>query len=292
MDDWLRELPSEEIQIIHQWSKDKLDLLAKYLYSYTTIMKKQHEDKGWPTYYLYVDAFAGPVFYREPDPDERVYVSGSPVQALNTDPPFNKYIFIEINQKRIEWLERLKSSYPRHNIEVLQGDANRLLNTLALQVRRDRAHGLVFLDPYGLEVDFKTVELLAKGAFDVFINFSIMGVTRALLPGNSFPSIEQCKEINRVMGNAVSVEKLYTRQYTLFGEIEYTRGVLPAEKLAGLYADALSKVFKYVSKPVIMRNSKEGPLYALYLASNNKTAIDITNSIFGRYEKLKATGNQ
>jgi len=36
----------------------------------------------------------------------------------------------------------------------------------------------------------------------------------------------------------------------------------------------------------------EGPLYALYLASNNKTAINITNSIFGRYEKLKATGNQ
>ncbi|MEW6273802.1 MAG: three-Cys-motif partner protein TcmP [Bacillota bacterium] len=291
MEYWLSDLSSAEIQVIHQWSKDKLDLLAKYLHSYTTIMKKKHEDKGWPTYYLYVDAFAGPVIYRETDPDEQAYVSDSPVQALNTNPPFSKYIFIEINQKRIEWLERLKLSFPGKAIEVLQGDANLLLNTLALRVRRDRAHGLVFLDPYGLEVDFKTVALLAKGAFDVFINFSIMGVTRALLPATGYPSQQQCKEINRVMGSAISLEKLYTGQCTLFGDIEYTRGVLPAEKLAGLYAEGLCKVFKYVSKPVIMRNSRGGPLYALYLASNNQTAIKITNDIFGHYEKLKAAGN-
>lgn len=291
MDDWMRELSPEEIQIIRQWSKDKLDLLAKYLYSYTVIMKKQREQRGWPTYYSYIDAFAGPIIYRDPAPDEQAYIIGSPVRALEVDPPFSKYIFIDVNQKRIESLERLKSLHSSHNIEVIHGDANRVLNTLASQVRRDRAHSLVFLDPYGLEIDFKTVEFLARGGFDVFINFSIMEVTRALLPSNGFPSLEQCREINRVMGNSVSVEKLYTGQYTLFREIEYTRSVLPAEKLAGLYADALSKVFRYVSKPVIMRNAREGPLYALYLASNNRTAVNITNSIFGRYEKLKAKGH-
>lgn len=62
---------------------------------------------------------------------------------------------------------------------------------------------------------------------------------------------------------------------------------MPAEKLAAIYAENLGKVFRHVSAPVIMRNTKAAPLYALFLASNNRIAVKITNDIFKRYEKVR-----
>jgi hypothetical protein len=37
-----------------------------------------------------------------------------------------------------------------------------------------------------------------------------------------------------------------------------------------------------------MKNSKNAPLYALMLASHNKTAVNIMNSIFEKYECIRA----
>ncbi len=47
---------------IGRWSKEKLELLAKYLHAYSVIMAKQRE--RWLHAYHYVDAFAGAVQHR------------------------------------------------------------------------------------------------------------------------------------------------------------------------------------------------------------------------------------
>lgn len=46
------------------------------------------------------------------------------------------------------------------------------------------------------------------------------------------------------------------------------------EKVAG---------FKFVPEPVLMRNSKGGPLFFLFFASHNETGKKIVNEIFEKY---------
>ena len=63
---------------------------------------------------------------------------------------------------------------------------------------------------------------------------------------------------------------------------------MSAEKLAELYIADIRKLFGYASMPVVMRNSTNTPLYALFLASGNRTAVEITNDIFKRYDRLRS----
>ena len=41
--------------------------------------------------------------------------------------------------------------------------------------------------------------------------------------------------------------------------------------------------FRFVSEPVLMRNSKGGPLFFLFFASHNETGKKIVNSIFDKF---------
>ncbi|MDF5709334.1 MAG: hypothetical protein PUP90_17125 [Nostoc sp. S4] len=52
-------LGNEGEDIIGRWSEEKLDLLAKYLKAYSTIMNEQKKD--WLRAYYYIDAFAGSI---------------------------------------------------------------------------------------------------------------------------------------------------------------------------------------------------------------------------------------
>jgi len=155
-----------------------------------------------------------------------------------------------------------------------------------------RQRGLVFLDPYGLQVDWETVKALAQAkTFDVFVNFPLMGVTR-LLRRDEPPKGQVRALLNRVMGSSNWVEKIYrpAAQLSLFGETLVVRDVIRAEWLARVYADQMGVLFPYVSKPVIMTNSRNTALYALFLASHNQTAVRIVNEIFERYERLREVG--
>jgi len=47
-----------------------------------------------------------------------------------------------------------------------------------------------------------------------------------------------------------------------------------------MFADRMRTLFPFVSRPVVMRNSNNSPLYALFLASHYAKAVTITNQIF------------
>lgn len=61
------------------------------------------------------------------------------------------------------------------------------------------------------------------------------------------------------------------------------------EKLVEYYRNRLKTCFNEVSRAVIMRNSKKGPLYALILASQQKLAVQKMHEIFNRDEKRTGT---
>jgi hypothetical protein len=73
----------------------------------------------------------------------------------------------------------------------------------------------------------------------------------------------------------------------LFENSLVKRGQILTRNLADLYAHQLEGAF--VSQPIIMTNSKGGPLYALILASHNEKAKKIMNDISTKYTKRLAT---
>lgn len=283
----MSEQATSKIDVIGRWSEEKLKLLERYLRAYATIMNKQKQK--WLRAYHYIDAFAGS---GQPKmKDEERYIAGSPLRALQCQPPFDSYWFIEINPWRVKRLNELQNKFPARNIVVRQGDCNEILRqeVVAQITRQSQQRGLVFLDPYGLQVEWATVRALSKAkAFDVFVNFQLMAVTR-LLKRDKPPTGRVMELLNRVMGSNDWIQEIYRPepQLSLFGEQRVIRDVMRAEWLARLYADQVGTLFPFVSKPVIMTNSKNAPLYTLFLASHNQTAVKVMNDIFGRYERLR-----
>jgi three-Cys-motif partner protein len=283
---------SEGEDIIGKWSEEKLDLLEKYLKAYSVIMNKEKET--WLRSYYYIDAFAGSVRPKAKD-DEQRYIEGSPLRALQTSPKFDGYWFIDVSPQRIERVQNLRNEFPDSKIEIYSGNCNEVLvNEIIPEIPySSKKRAFVFLDPYGLQVDWETIRALANTKVcDIFINFSVMGVTR-LLPKGQSPDPDVITRLDKVMGNTEWIHQIYSEspstQLNLFGQSESTisREKIPAEWLSLLYTEQLKELFRYVSKPVLMRNSTNSVLYALCLASHNATAIKITNDIFKRHEKLK-----
>lgn len=89
-----------------KWTEEKLERLRKYLVAYTTIFNKNEKAKTFD--FMYIDAFAG-TGYRDQrksydlqmamftvaDEENQTFLKGSARIALEVDPPFRKYIFIE-----------------------------------------------------------------------------------------------------------------------------------------------------------------------------------------------------
>ena len=172
--------------IIGQWSEEKLDLLAKYLKAYSDIMSNQKTSnnptrKPWLRAYYYIDAFAGSVRPIAKEDEER-YVEGSPLRALQTQPQFDGYWFIDVSPQRIERVERLREEFPGCVIEIHQGNCNEVLrnNITPRLTRASMQRAFVFLDPYGLQVDWETVRELANTRTCDIGSITVSGRSRSM----------------------------------------------------------------------------------------------------------------
>ena len=278
------------MDVIGKWSEHKLELFEKYLTSYSKIMNNQKTK--WLRGYHYIDAFAGSGKHFSKTYQE--YIAGSTLRALRSTPSFDCYWFIDLSSKRVKQLEDLKQQFPHLEIRIKRGNCNEILcNEIILQLPyASKKRGLVFLDPYGLQVDFTTVEKLATvRTLDVFVNFSLMGITR-ILKRDKEPTGKDREFLNRVFGSSEWIQEIYkpSRQLELFGDPHIKRNEIRAEWIARLYSNLLSQLFTHVSDPVIMRNSKNSPLYALFLTSHNKNGVKIANDVFSRFENLRKLG--
>ena len=274
---------------IGPWSQEKLDLLEKYLVAYAIIMNKQK--KSWLKAFHYIDAFAGSPYQFAKDLQD--YIAGSSIRALQTVPHFDCLWFIELSPWRIDKLNCLKEDYPDCQIKIYRNDCNQiiqkeLVNTITLPSKQ---RGLIFLDPYGLQVQWDSIIALSEaGTFDVFINFPVMAITR-LLPKKGLPDSKTVNKIRKIIGDDEWLNIFYKEdpQMQIFGEDpQIVRSSVRANELALIYTKKLKKIFSHVSDPIIMYNSKNSALYALCVASHKKTAININNSIFKNHEILRA----
>ena len=120
------------------WTEEKLDILKKYLYAYTTALKNQ------PFRLIYIDAFAGTgeVELTSADEGKKEFIEGSARIAVDVDDkPFDEYIFIEKDQDRCIQLNSLKGANQCKNIQMKVGETCTalILNAAYLEMKNSSA---------------------------------------------------------------------------------------------------------------------------------------------------------
>jgi len=110
------------------WTQQKLEALSKYLKAYTTTFEKNPRAQYYSI--SYVDAFAGTGSLKRPETgglaellpqleiDEEEYRKGSVKRALEIEPPFDEYVFVEKSEKKCKepraidfFVARLKTEF-------------------------------------------------------------------------------------------------------------------------------------------------------------------------------------
>ena len=285
-----------------KWTEQKLRMVHEYLAAYAKVMKNQAFDP------IYIDAFAG-TGYREAPPTEpdlgffapelaedepQEFFDGSPRIALRIQPAFSRYVFVERSAKRFAELLRLKEEFPKlaDRMEFIRGDGNCALQDLCGKWDSRKMRGVLFLDPFGMQVDWTTLDAVAQTqAIDVWILFPLgIGVNR-LLPRNGKIPDGWRMRLNRVFGT--------TDWYDAFYQPTRTRGLFDAElrmvktgsfnSIAEYYQKRLKAIFPAVAEnPKVLPNSRGVPLFLLCFAVGNPSpkatgaALRIAQHILGK----------
>ena len=278
------------------WTTEKLERVRKYLKAYATIMK----DRNF--HFAYIDAFAGTGYRtdrQDADPNELMFpeiaerevqefLDGSARIALQVRPRFQKYILIEKDENWFAKLQQLEDEFPSDDIELIQSDANEYLKDLCSKnwIRHQR-RAVLFLDPYGMEVEWHTIAAIANTqAIDLWILFPLgIAVNRLLKKdGNVDTTIRQ--KLNRFFGTTDWYDTFYetVSNPTLFGEEMVTRKTSDFRSIGQYFVKRLQTVFTRVANnPLPLYNSKNNPLYLLCFAAGNpkgaSTAVKIAQDI-------------
>lgn len=263
-----------EFDEIGYWSEIKLDIVRDYAAAYSTILNK----KNLP--HIYVDAFAGAG--QHISKSTGAFIPGSPLNALNVQPPFREYHFIDLDVTRVESLQCIAGA--RNDVHVYEGDCNKVLiqsifPTLHFESYR---RALCLLDPYGLDLNWDVMFQAGQlGTIDMFLNFPVMDMNRNVLWRNPDKvSGEQLARMNAFWGGDWK-EAAYTTERSLFGEPEKESN----DAIAEAFRQRLRKIagFKKVPEPLPMHNSKGATVYYLFFASQVDVAEKIVTDIFAKY---------
>ncbi|MDQ3009192.1 MAG: three-Cys-motif partner protein TcmP [Acidobacteriota bacterium] len=299
------------------WTEEKLERVRKYLNAYVKIMSNQKDATGALKYrFAYIDAFAGTgyraikrtnsqnsvlqelLFQEENEsdsvmlPDQDQFLDGSARIALQIQPQFHKYIFIERDRNRFAELHNLKEEFPSHDITLINADANSYLQDLCLNYSWKKNRAVLFLDPFGMEVTWETIKAIAKTkAIDLWLLFPLgVAVNRMLTKnGRIYPAWQ--KRLNEMFGTDDWYEafyQAYSQTDLITGEqIIFTYKSTNFNLIEQYFVRRLKSIFAGVAEnPLRLLNSHNNPLYLLCFASGNpvgaKTAVKIAQNILER----------
>jgi three-Cys-motif partner protein len=271
-----------------KWTELKLDAMRRYFSAYATVLKKQSFRK------VYIDAFAGTgertekERLEEPENDifgesDGAYYQatkvGSTRIALEIDPPFSEYKFIELKAGHVQALNALKGEYPHRNIEVLQGDANAVLTHIARSTLWNTypyVRAAVFVDPYGMNIDWETLVALAETkAVDLVLLFPTGPLNRMLTRDGDIPEAWQ-KRIDQTLGTP-RWRNVFYADIDIPDMFDTDRRRAKTATLQGLKAIAIERlqtVFPWaLNESLELRNSKGSVLYDLLFACANPKKV-------------------
>lgn len=291
------------------WAVEKLESLRRGLGYWTTYLKNQ---PYWRK--IYIDAFAGPglsivrakpkdeqerlpaigdlfsasVDESDPVEEEVKYLKGSPRVALDLPNPFDLYIFVERDPNRLNELEILKDEYRgRRNIDIRPGDANKVLLDLLNSGFNKRTHrAYAFLDPFGLQMPWSTIQkLAATSAIEVMINFPMGMAIRRMMPRSGDVPEGWSISLDTFFGTRDWRKFAYEETTDLLG-VRTTKFADSEARLLAWYRSRLKTEFGHVSEAQLITNTRGGRLYYLIWAGPHEAGLRGANHIL----TMKARG--
>jgi three-Cys-motif partner protein len=228
----------------------KLVAVEQYLKSFLQVVSRQSFET------IYVDAFAGsgtmPVglggeLLAEID-DAKSFVEGSALRALRLPLKFSRYVFVDTSPRKLNELRtKLEASGASGaNIQFVKDTADSAIASLCSELRRPNVRSVVFLDPFGSQVSWNTLnELAATRHVDLWYLFPAgLCVNRQISSDGRFTP-EQKSSLDRLFGVEDWVERLVAREpiRDLFGESERTSKRVSIDDITRYMIERMDGIF-------------------------------------------------
>jgi three-Cys-motif partner protein len=268
------------------WTEQKLGALRAYLVAYQTIFKRNPQASFYRT--IYVDAFAG-TGQRDAgdlsdqaslfgyDDDMRRFQQGSAAIALSIPEKFDRYAFIDEKQSHVRKLDELiRREFPElvDRCQIERGDANNWLQNWCRSESWRSQRAVVFLDPYGMAVEWATLQAIAATkAIDLWVLFPLgIGASR-VLPTDMPPEGTWADRLSKLFGTDEWRDRFYRKQpkSDLFENSDETwTKVAGVPQILDFFLERMKDIFaRVVDRPMILKNSRNSPMYALCFAAGN-----------------------
>lgn len=267
---------------IGHWTEIKLEIIREYATKYSVVLSAQ-TDPGF--YHIYIDAFAGRGYHISRVTDE--FVSGSPVNGLNVDPPFKEYHFIDLDGEKVEELRKIVGE--RDDVYIYAADCNTvLINDVFPRCKYEQyRRALCLLDPYSYDYEWRVVETAGRmRSIELFLNFPIWALNRNVFrkdPSNVARS--QIEKLERFWPDD-SYKDFYTSEGLLFKDIEVRDA--RNEEIVKVYCEKLREIatFEYIPEPLPMKNTKGTTVYYIIFAAHKPVSKRIVRHIFNRHRNV------
>lgn len=288
------------------WTEDKLDCFESYVRAYLTIMNAYRDKYNWKL--LYFDGFAGcgsrgseekfaleQVYGNNPiDESELKLYAGAAERVVRLEQVmrgFDFYYFVDMNENNLTKLELKLAPYITKGYKVFRPDnANNQLLELSKGMQNNKnLKTLCFLDPFGMNIDWESIVSIAGPSIDLWILVPTGSIVNRLIQKNG--ELRYPDKLETFFGLPENEIKnrffVPITETTLFGEetrIQKVRGAI--QEIASIYCDQLGQLFPYVtSKPLVLKNSNNVPIFHLVCASHNATAVKIAQQIINKRQK-------
>jgi three-Cys-motif partner protein len=216
-----------------------------YIESYTGVVAKTMKGK-WGSL-AYIDTYCGPGVCWVEDTGE--FVTGSPLIAMQTEPAFTHFAFVDKDSVCVDAL-RQRAAALHYDPQIHCGDSNApdVIDWIRSVTPRQDTLALALLDPQGCTLEPKTIQALTRDRrMDLMINLPVHGLYRNLAANNF-------KVIERVLGP------------------DYPRCPLSEWRLAVRehYKDLLRNLgYEYSSSREVRSEKNRTPIYDFVLASKH-----------------------
>jgi three-Cys-motif partner protein len=268
-----------EFDEVGYWSQIKLDIVKKYATAFSKITVALKNPSFEP---VYIDAISSAGVHMSRG--ARTFIPGSPVNILLITPGFYRYYLIDVRAEKTSALRQMVADNPK--VSIIPGNCNDALTTKVFphvqwnQYRR----GLCILDPYGLHLDWKTIEAAGKvKTLDVFLSLPVADVNgNAIWRSPAGMNRADLEQLTRYWGDdSWGGEKSESPKDSTGRSAKAELDTIATAFRARLQGAA---GFKHVPEPIPMRNSKGNVNYYLFFASQKPLAEEIVTEIFDTYK--------
>lgn len=271
----------------------KLSVVGNYLRAFTTALRPAFSEL-W-----YIDAFAGTgertivtpgraADMLGPETEGKVERRrGSAKIAIDVMPQFDRLIFMEERPRHVAALNALKATHDTRRIDVMPGDANKEIIKLIGSHRWEGTRAVMFLDPYGMSVEWKTLETIqSTEAIDVWYLVSLSGLFRQATRDAEKLDDSKRAALTRMIGNSDWEKDWYSRtqRVDLFGGVdERLTRTAEVDDMQEYFGKRLRTLFPKVLPPLRLNDDRGIPQFALFFAISNKApkAVGLASKIAG-----------